>query len=178
MTSWAETPSCTIRATTPATTTTTGSGPKVGLAIARMLGHITYLSRESMMQKFDANRLSPRDIATQFETKFSVGSYLAYQGDRFGERFDANSYITLSMAMDLFDLGATPEELAASLRPSTCRWLVISYTSDWLFPPFQSQQTGRRAGGQRESRSVTATWKARAATTPSCCPTNWRATER
>lgn len=117
-----------------------GPGPKVGLAIARMLGHITYLSRESMMQKFDANRLSPRDIATQFETKFSVGSYLAYQGDRFGERFDANSYITLSMAMDLFDLGATPEELAASLAPSTCRWLVISYTSDWLFPPFQSQQ--------------------------------------
>lgn len=117
-----------------------GPGPKVGLAIARMLGHITYLSRESMMEKFDANRLSPRDVATQFETKFSVGSYLAYQGDRFGERFDANSYITLSMAMDLFDLGATPEELAAAFRPSTCRWLVISYTSDWLFPPFQSQQ--------------------------------------
>lgn len=115
-------------------------GPKVGLAIARMLGHITYLSRESMMQKFDANRLSPRDIATQFETKFSVGSYLAYQGDRFGERFDANSYITLSMAMDLFDLGATPEELAEAFRPADCRWLVISYTSDWLFPPFQSQQ--------------------------------------
>lgn len=117
-----------------------GPGPKVGLAIARMLGHITYLSRESMMQKFDANRLSPRDIATQFETKFSVGSYLAYQGDRFGERFDANSYITLSMAMDLFDLGATPAELEAALRPAACRWLVISYTSDWLFPPFQSQQ--------------------------------------
>jgi homoserine O-acetyltransferase len=117
-----------------------GAGPKVGLAIARMLGHITYLSRESMRQKFDANRLTPRDIASQFETKFSVGSYLAYQGDRFGERFDANSYITLSMAMDLFDLGATPDELAAAFSPSTCRWLVISFTSDWLFPPFQSQQ--------------------------------------
>jgi homoserine O-acetyltransferase len=117
-----------------------GPGPKVGLAIARMLGHITYLSREAMMQKFDADRLSPRDIATQFETRFSVGSYLAYQGDRFGERFDANSYITLSMAMDLFDLGATPKELAETLRPATCRWLVVSYTSDWLFPPFQSQQ--------------------------------------
>lgn len=117
-----------------------GPGPKVGLAIARMLGHITYLSRESMMQKFDANRLSPRDIATQFETKFSVGSYLAYQGDRFGERFDANSYVTLSMAMDLFDLGATPDDLQASLQAATCRWLVISFTSDWLFPPFQSQQ--------------------------------------
>jgi homoserine O-acetyltransferase/O-succinyltransferase len=82
-------------------------GPRVGLAIARMLGHITYLSREAMMEKFDADRLRPREVATQFETKFSVGSYLAYQGDRFGERFDANSYITLSMAMDLFDMGGT-----------------------------------------------------------------------
>lgn len=117
-----------------------GAGPRVGLAIARMLGHITYLSREAMMHKFDHDRLSPRDVATQFETKFSVGSYLAYQGDRFGERFDANSYITLSMAMDLFDLGGTPEQLLAALRPAACRWLVISYTTDWLFPPFQSRQ--------------------------------------
>jgi homoserine O-acetyltransferase len=90
-----------------------GPGPRVGLAIARMLGHITYLSREAMMEKFDADRLRPRDVATQFETKFSVGSYLAYQGDRFGERFDANSYITLSMAMDLFDMGATPRAAGA-----------------------------------------------------------------
>lgn len=117
-----------------------GPGPRVGLAIARMLGHITYLSREAMMHKFDADRLTPRQVATQFETKFSVGSYLAYQGDRFGERFDPNSYITLSMAMDLFDMGGTLEKLIESLRPAKCRWLVVSYTSDWLFPPFQSQQ--------------------------------------
>ncbi|MGA7699975.1 MAG: homoserine O-acetyltransferase [Thermoguttaceae bacterium] len=115
-------------------------GPTVGLAIARMLGHITYLSRESMMQKFDAERLKPRRVQTQFETKFSVGSYLAYQGDRFGERFDANSYLTLSMAIDLFDLGDTPAELAAVLQRSTCRWLLMSFTSDWLFPPFQSRE--------------------------------------
>jgi homoserine O-acetyltransferase/O-succinyltransferase len=117
-----------------------GPGPRVGLAIARMLGHITYLSREAMMEKFDADRLRPRDVATQFETKFSVGSYLAYQGDRFGERFDANSYITLSMAMDLFDMGGTAAQLARSLQPARCRWLVISFSSDWLFPPFQSQE--------------------------------------
>ena len=72
-----------------------------------MLGHITYLSREAMTQKFDADRLQPRDVPTEFEKKFSVGSYLAYQGDRFVERFDANSYLTLTMAMDLFDLGDT-----------------------------------------------------------------------
>ena len=118
----------------------TNAGPLTGLALARMLGHITYLSREAMTEKFDAHRLEPRDIRTQFETKFAVGSYLAYQGDRFGERFDANSYLALTMAIDLFDLGDTPERLAASLSTGDCRWLLISFTSDWLFPPFQSHQ--------------------------------------
>ncbi len=117
-----------------------GPGPLVGLALARMLGHITYLSREAMMEKFDAHRFQPHDIQTQFETKFSVGSYLAYQGDRFGERFDPNSYLTLTMAMDLFNLGATPQEVADALAPTRCRWLVVSFSSDWLFPPFQSQE--------------------------------------
>jgi homoserine O-acetyltransferase len=117
-----------------------GPGPWVGLAIARMLGHITYLSREAMTEKFDADRLSPREVQTRFETRFSVGSYLAYQGDRFVERFDANSYLTLSMALDLFDLGPTPDALAAALGGSQCRWLVISFTSDWLFPAFQAQE--------------------------------------
>jgi homoserine O-acetyltransferase len=116
-----------------------GAGPAVGLAIARMLGHITYLSREAMTQKFGAQRLQPRDVQTQFETKFSVGSYLAYQGDRFGERFDANSYLTLTMAIDLFDMGDTREKLVKAFGRSTCRWLLMSFSSDWLFPPFQSQ---------------------------------------
>lgn len=116
------------------------SKPNAGLAIARMLGHITYLSREAMMTKFDADRLQARDVATDFETKFSVGSYLAYQGDRFGERFDANSYNSLTMAMDLFNLGETHQKLVETLGRSQCRWLVISYTSDWLFPTFQSKQ--------------------------------------
>jgi homoserine O-acetyltransferase len=114
--------------------------PEVGLALARMIGHITYLSREAMQQKFEADRLQPRDVAIAFEKKFSVGSYLGYQGQKFVERFDANSYVTLTMAMDLFDLGGTPAELAAALRPATCRWLVVSFTSDWLFPPEQSQE--------------------------------------
>jgi len=114
--------------------------PSVGLALARMLGHITYLSPQAMSEKFEADRLQPRDVPTEFEKRFSVGSYLAYQGDRFVERFDANSYITLSMAIDLFDLGRTPEELEARLRLSRCRWLVLSFTSDWLFPPAQSQE--------------------------------------
>jgi homoserine O-acetyltransferase len=114
-------------------------GPDVGLALARMIGHITYLSREAMTEKFDADRLSPRDVAIEFEKRFSVGSYLGYQGAKFVERFDANSYLTLTVAMDLFDLGSTAQELAAAFQKARSRWLVVSYSSDWLFPPDQSR---------------------------------------
>ena len=113
--------------------------PATGLALARMLAHITYLSPEAMRAKFESNRLEPRQIDTEFEKQFSVGSYLAHQGDKFVERFDANSYIKISLAMDLFDLGDTHEKLVESLRPAQCRWLLISFTSDWLFPPSQSE---------------------------------------
>lgn len=118
-------------------------GPDVGLAIARMLGHITYLSPQSMREKFEHDRLQASDIVSDFEKKFSVGSYLAYQGQRFVERFDANSYLILSMAMDLFDLGATQQALRETLEPARCRWLVLSFTSDWLFPPDQSREIVR-----------------------------------
>ena len=146
----------------------TGRAPLVGLAIARMLGHITYLSREGMMEKFDAQRFKPRLVRSEFETKFSVGSYLAHQGDRFGERFDANSYLALSMAMDLFDLGYTRERLAAAIRAARCRWLLMSFTSDWLFLPFQSQEIvdALVAAGQPVSYCNI---QSRCATTPSCC---------
>ena len=114
-------------------------GPAVGLALARMIGHITYLSPEAMSQKFEGDRLHPREEAIEFEKTFSVGSYLGHQGTKFVERFDANSYLALSLAMDLFDLGGTPEQLAASFRSAKCRWLVQSFSSDWLFPPGQSR---------------------------------------
>lgn len=115
-------------------------GPAAGLAIARMLGHITYLSQESMNRKFNADRNVGRKIDTSFETKFSVGSYLAYQGSKFVERFDANSYLALTLALDAFDLGATREKLIASMRRSMCRWLFVSFSSDWLFPTFQARE--------------------------------------
>jgi homoserine O-acetyltransferase len=114
-------------------------GPDVGLALARMIGHITYLSPEAMTEKFEADRLKPRNVAVEFEKRFSVGSYLGYQGAKFVERFDANSYLTLSIAMDLFDLGSTPQALAEAFRHTRARWLVISFSSDWLFPPDQSR---------------------------------------
>jgi homoserine O-acetyltransferase len=113
--------------------------PASGLAIARMLAHITYLSSESMGEKFDLSRFKPRQVATAFENKFSVGSYLAYQGHKFVERFDANSYVVLSMAMDSFDLGDTRERLRATFRDSDGRFLLTSFSSDWLYPPSQSR---------------------------------------
>ena len=117
-----------------------GPGPTVGLAIARMIGHITYLSRAAMKEKFDDDRGTARDVPAAFEKEFSVGSYLGHQGAKFVERFDANSYIVLSKAMDWFDLGASAGELMPVLEAATCRWLVVSFTSDWLFSPEDSRE--------------------------------------
>jgi homoserine O-acetyltransferase len=118
----------------------TGEFPQTGLALARMLGHITYLSSEAMTRKFDLDRHAPRDIVTDFEKRFSVGSYLAYQGEQFVGRFDANSYVTVTLAMDNFDIGDTREKRVDALRSAKCDWLVISFSSDWLFPPSQSRE--------------------------------------
>jgi homoserine O-acetyltransferase len=118
----------------------TGDFPRTGLALARMLGHITYLSSEAMTRKFDLDRHAPRDIVTDFEKRFSVGSYLAYQGKQFVGRFDANSYVAVTLAMDNFDLGDTREKRLEAFGAAQCDWLVISFSSDWLFPPDQSRE--------------------------------------
>ncbi len=120
-----------------------------GLALARMLGHITYLSPESMAERFEANRMQAREVASEFERRFAVGAYLAYQGDRFVERFEAESYVTLSLAMDLFDLGASVEEIARSLEAARSRFLLVSFSSDWLFPPEQSRDLVRALARNR-----------------------------
>ena len=130
-----------------------GLAPEGGLALARMLAHITYLSDELMRAKFDSTRLQPQAVDSAFENIFSVGSYLAHQGDRFVERFDANSYVTLSTAMDLFDLGDSDEELARSLAPATCRWLFVSFSSDWLYPTSASRKLVDVLVGQSKSVS-------------------------
>lgn len=113
--------------------------PDTGLAIARMLGHITYLSSEAMSDKFETDRHDPRQISSQFEQRFSIGSYLAHQGQKFTTRFDANSYVTLSMAMDLMDLGATRLQLMETFGNCDCDFLLVSFSSDWLFTPEQSR---------------------------------------
>ncbi|KAA5539288.1 homoserine O-acetyltransferase [Roseiconus nitratireducens] len=113
--------------------------PDTGLAIARMLGHITYLSSEVMEEKFDPDRHDPRKVATIFEQRFSIGSYLAHQGQKFTTRFDANSYIALTMAMDLYDLGADRLQLMETFNDAECEFLLVSFSSDWLFPSSQSR---------------------------------------
>jgi homoserine O-acetyltransferase/O-succinyltransferase len=102
--------------------------PARGLSVARMVGHITYMSDDSMRKKFGRRLRSP--------DQFEVESYLSYQGSKFVDRFDANSYIYITRAMDDFDL---PQRGALStLFGSGTRFLVISFTSDWLYPPYQS----------------------------------------
>ncbi|HET6352161.1 MAG TPA: homoserine O-acetyltransferase [Coriobacteriia bacterium] len=115
-----------------------GAVPRHGLAVARMIGHITYLSDESMREKF-GRRLRGRDeLAFEFVTEFEVESYLAYQGKRFTERFDANTYLYMTKAMDYFDLSAGADSLADALAGTPVRYLVLSFSSDWLFPTCES----------------------------------------
>lgn len=116
--------------------------PRFGLALARMIAHITYLSEDSIELKF-GRRLQDSDKFTfdmLKETEFQIESYLHYQGKRFVQRFDANSYLYLTRAMDYFDLAESHKSLAAACERATCRFLVISYDTDWLFPSSQSRE--------------------------------------
>ncbi len=116
------------------------SVPRHGLAVARMIGHITYLSDESMHEKFGRRLRNREDHAFDFVTEFEVESYLAYQGKRFTERFDANTYLYMTKAMDYFDLCEGSPTLADALEGTPVRFLVLSFSSDWLFPTYQSRE--------------------------------------
>ena len=117
--------------------------PKHGLAVARMVGHVTYLSEYAMTQKFGRAVQAQVNTAEAEAAIFSVESYLHHQGKSFVNRFDPNSYLYLTKALDQFDLfgGGAPEEM---LREVTARFLVISFASDWLYPPEQSRELVRR----------------------------------
>ncbi len=115
--------------------------PARGLAIARMVGHITYMSDASMRQKF-GRRLRDKDaFGFDFSVDFEVESYLRYRGSQFVNRFDANSYLYITKAMDYFDLAAGHSSLAAAFDSTRARFLVLSFTSDWLYPTYQSLET-------------------------------------
>lgn len=127
--------------------------PEHGLAVARMIGHITYLSAEIMEKKFGRKiqrNPKPTDI---FPVFFSIESYLQYQGESFVKRFDPNSYLYITKALDMFDWFLNVENPEEAIRKIQSKFLIISFESDWLYPPEQSRQIVKIL--KRANKSVT-----------------------
>ncbi|MCW9034617.1 MAG: homoserine O-acetyltransferase [Rhodospirillales bacterium] len=119
-----------------------GRTPKRGLSVARMAGHITYLSEASLQQKFGRRLQDRHEVTFGFDADFQVESYLRHQGSTFVDRFDANSYLYVSRAMDYFDLaGNNGGVLANAFKDTPVRFCVISFTSDWHYPTAESRLT-------------------------------------
>lgn len=115
--------------------------PERGLSIARMIGHITLMSETSMEEKFSRNRTQGSE-STPFAPEFEVGGYLHYRGNQFVKRFDANAYLYITRALDYFDLSG--DKLISAGRKCDTRFLIISFSSDWLYPSSQSQDIVRQ----------------------------------
>jgi len=114
--------------------------PKTGLMQARMLGHLTYLSDDAMKQKF-GRELKEGKLNYSFAPEFQVESYLHYQGEKFSTRFDANTYMLMTKALDYFDPAADYDnDLTKCLADTQCDFLVVSFTTDWRFSPERSQE--------------------------------------
>lgn len=119
----------------------TGATPSKGLAVARMAAHITYVSQAALQRKFGRNLQNREALSFQFTPDFQIESYLRHQGSTFVDRFDANSYLYITRAMDYFDLAAEHDGvLADAFRNCRARFCIISFTSDWLFPPHENKQ--------------------------------------
>jgi homoserine O-acetyltransferase len=117
-----------------------GVVPRHGLRIARMIGHITYLSDDAMDAKFGRN-LREDVLKFNFDIDFQIESYLRYQGDKFADTFDANTYLRITKALDYFDPAATfGGDLTAAMKNSKADYLVVSFTSDWRFSPERSHE--------------------------------------
>jgi len=120
-----------------------GELPARGLALARMIGHITYLSEESMHNKFGRRLQDKSRIDFNFDVNFQIESYLRYQGQSFVDRFDANSYLFITKAMDYFDLHQKYGSLAHAFKDSRSKFLFLSFSTDWLFPPTDLKDAAR-----------------------------------
>ena len=117
-----------------------GTDPGKGLAVARMAAHITYLSETALHRKFGRNLQNRTEKTFGFDADFQIESYLRHQGASFVDRFDANSYLYMTRAMDYFDLAAEHDNiLANAFKGSKTRFCVVSFTSDWLFPTKESR---------------------------------------
>ena len=116
-----------------------GVRPERGLAVARMAAHITYLSETALHRKFGRALQDREALSFGFDADFQVESYLRHQGSTFVERFDANSYLYITRAMDYFDMARDFGGLAEAFRGARARFCVVSFTSDWLFPTPESR---------------------------------------
>ena len=117
-----------------------GTIPRKGLMLARMVGHITYLSDDAMRQKF-GRELRSGHLNFDFSAEFQVESYLRYQGENFSGRFDANSYLLMTKALDYFDPAADHNDnLACALSSATAKFMIMSFTTDWRFSPERSRE--------------------------------------
>jgi homoserine O-acetyltransferase len=127
--------------------------PTDGLAVARMIGHITYLSEPSLERKFGRSLQHGQRPAFTLGPEYAVESYLDYQGESFNARFDANTYLYILKAMDYFDLPGTHGSLETALGRADAGWLLMSFTSDWLYPTAETELIAaalRRAGRRVE----------------------------
>lgn len=113
--------------------------PSRGLSVARMIGHITYMSKDSMEEKFGRKLKGKKSLTYDFSSDFEVEGYLRHQGDSFVQRFDANSWLYISKALDYFNL-AESGNLVSVLSKTKASFLIISFTSDWLYPSEQSKE--------------------------------------
>ena len=118
-----------------------GTSPSKGLAVARMAAHITYVSEMALQRKFGRNLQNRAALSFQFAPDFQIESYLHHQGATFVDRFDANSYLYITRAMDYFDLAEEHGgQLSEVFRLNAARFCIISFTSDWLFPPVENKR--------------------------------------
>jgi homoserine O-acetyltransferase len=135
--------------------------PDRGLAVARMVGHITYMSEYSLEEKFGRRLQDRRELTYSFETDFAVESYLHYQGFKFTERFDANSYLYITKALDYYDVADGYSDIDAAVARARASFLVVSFTSDWLYTDAQARELVEaleRAGREVQYARVTASF--------------------
>ena len=117
------------------------SNPNKGLAVARMAAHITYLSKKSLQEKFGRKLQERDDLKFGFDADFQIESYLRYQGSLFVDRFDANSYLYITRAMDYFDLSRNFDgNLSKAFKNTKTKFFIISFTSDWLYPTQENKE--------------------------------------
>lgn len=118
-----------------------GVVPRHGLSVARMIGHITYLSDDDMAQKFGRSLRGAKDYRFGFDVEFEIESYLRHQGEKFSGYFDANTYLRITRALDYFDPARSHGgDLAKALAPATAAFCLVSFTTDWRFPPERSRE--------------------------------------